>query len=230
MPMDWAEAKEYWTALGYSQATFSRKLQSSPLGGTMGFSPSRLSRRANAREPVPEPIEAWLRALPPRAGHKARFEKWLAAKAAQKKAGGSRSDENQWHPPATRVITSGLLALLVLLWINLSDSAEWALRQVREISAAPLPALTPLPARAMGPSRATGFSVPAQPLPGQARPPCPSPADKIIHGGCWIGPVQGEEAPCSTGRFEHDGVCYVFQPELRPESPPSRPVPSERGP
>jgi len=71
MAMNWAEAKARWTALGYNQAEFSRKLQS-VFTDVQGLSPSRLSRKAASAQAVEPRIEEWISSLPPRPGRAGR--------------------------------------------------------------------------------------------------------------------------------------------------------------
>jgi hypothetical protein len=48
--------------------------------------------------------------------------------------------------------------------------------------------------------------LPEKPEPGQKKPPCKSPDQRAIHGGCWA-PL-ATKPPCQDF-YEHDGRCYA---------------------
>jgi hypothetical protein len=58
-----------------------------------------------------------------------------------------------------------------------------------------------------------------QPLPGQLRPPCPTPAQVSINGGCWR--RYPDPPPCGDGTYEWKGACYfpvVERPRAQPRT------------
>ncbi|WP_223643994.1 hypothetical protein [Corallococcus sp. EGB] len=52
--------------------------------------------------------------------------------------------------------------------------------------------------------------VPKKPLPGQAVPPCPSPA-RDLNGACWV--KVDSDPPCPKNTAEYRGGCYIPVPE-----------------
>ncbi|MBZ4373219.1 hypothetical protein [Corallococcus sp. AS-1-6] len=50
------------------------------------------------------------------------------------------------------------------------------------------------------------LSMPSEPLEGQARPPCQSPA-REVNRGCWL--LLGDEPPCPKNPVEHKDRCYA---------------------
>ena len=50
------------------------------------------------------------------------------------------------------------------------------------------------------------LSMPSEPLEGQARPPCQSPA-REVNGGCWL--ELKDSPPCPKNTVEHKGGCYA---------------------
>lgn len=64
-----------------------------------------------------------------------------------------------------------------------------------------------------------GRPMPSKPFPGQRRPPCVR-GEREIHGACWLGPIKGQEPPCGTQMFDHEGECYFasFDPSPQPTS------------
>jgi hypothetical protein len=66
---------------------------------------------------------------------------------------------------------------------------------------------------------AVGAPMPKNPQQGQKRPPC-GPGQVAVNGACWAGPIEGLEAPCPQGMFDHEGKCYfaVFDTPRQPTS------------
>jgi len=226
--MNWAEAKAHWMALGYNQEEFSRKLQKA-FPARQGLSASRLSRKAAAQEPIEADLEQWIRALAPRAGHQGRSAAALAGMPVAPAQIGARATRAPLHvpepavfawklPPALWGLAAGgfsvVVALLLLLLVRMPAPRPEPLPN-GSTAMMPAPVLSETPQGQV----ARGAQIPAQPLPGQARPPCPSRMDKIINGGCWIGPIPGEVPPCPPADFEQQGGCYASRPETRTRPP-----------
>jgi len=233
MAMNWAEAKAHWMALGYNQEEFSRKLQAA-FPGRQGLSASRLSRKAIVQEAVEPDVEQWIRSLSPRAGHQARFTApstgtsapAQTAQATQTGANASQTPAQmppptvlQWSPSPALVVTVASLYLLNLvlfvLILNRLPPPRASDDRLNNNTTTPAP-VQPEAARDQGGS---GVRVPPQPLSTQARPPCPSRLDKVINGGCWSGPLPGEDPPCTEGHYEHKGGCYTPIAETRRPPP-----------
>jgi serine/threonine protein kinase len=66
-----------------------------------------------------------------------------------------------------------------------------------------------------------GVPMPKKPQQGQKRPPCGA-GQVAVNGACWAGPIKGQEAPCPSGMFDHEGECYfaVFDAPRQPTSEP----------
>ncbi len=60
----------------------------------------------------------------------------------------------------------------------------------------------------LSPFMAYGRAMPNEPLPGQRTPPCRR-GEKEINGGCWLGPIEGERAPCGDTLYDYQGKCYA---------------------
>ena len=232
--MNWSEAKVRWAALGYNQEEFSRKLQAA-FPGHQGLSASRLSRKAATQEVVEPAIEQWILGLPPRPGRQASAS-GLGAGTSVPAAQPPAVPPQATAPTAVPTWPRGRLASA--LWAATAAVVIFALSQYLMFTYIPtrlVPARTdeeckrgdptptsPAPngSEASRERSASGARLPSQPLPNQARPPCPSRMDKIINGGCWLGPLPGEEPPCSEGRFEHQGGCYYPSAETRQPGQP----------
>lgn len=59
------------------------------------------------------------------------------------------------------------------------------------------------------PILALGLPMPKQPLPGQRKPPCDPILERVINGGCWLGPIGTRKPPCGNLGYDYDGGCYA---------------------
>jgi eukaryotic-like serine/threonine-protein kinase len=74
--------------------------------------------------------------------------------------------------------------------------------------------------RAVLPPSYLGLRMPKEPIPGQKKPPCEPDIQKVINGGCWVGPLGTRKPPCGSEAFDYDDGCYmpVFPPPRQPAS------------
>ena len=54
-----------------------------------------------------------------------------------------------------------------------------------------------------------GRPMPSKPFPGQKKPPCDPRTQRVINGGCWIGPISNAKPPCGNEAYDGDDGCYV---------------------
>ncbi|MDY7227346.1 serine/threonine-protein kinase [Hyalangium rubrum] len=62
---------------------------------------------------------------------------------------------------------------------------------------------------------AVGLPLPANPFPGQRRPPCNKNGEVELRGGCWYA-LRDATLPCREDAYEWKGACYL------PSAPPRR--------
>ncbi|MDY7227193.1 serine/threonine protein kinase [Hyalangium rubrum] len=68
---------------------------------------------------------------------------------------------------------------------------------------------------------AVGLPLPANPFPGQRRPPCNKYGEVELRGGCWYA-LRDAQSPCREDAYDWKGDCYLpsFPPRRQPTAHP----------
>jgi len=119
---------------------------------------------------------------------------------------------------------AGLMALLVLIVVRPAPPPEpapnptsWLATPEEIAQFAPdagvaqesLQAAQDLPHAELSSILSLGRPMPSKPFPGQKKPPCDPRTQRVINGGCWIGPISNAKPPCGNEAYDGDDGCYV---------------------